>query len=116
MKTIVFLIIVIGQSMVVWISEPEVMTNSYISSVNVATSIEDPIKTSAFQVLSKKCNVCHSKRNRRWVFSEENMNPRATDVYKQVFVKKRMPKGKGNKLSSEENQILLTWISTLNNR
>ncbi|WP_426430176.1 hypothetical protein ACPX19_11640 [Winogradskyella sp. HB-48] len=65
----------------------------------------------AFQILDNKCNVCHSKRNKRRVFTIENMDDFAPDIYKQVFVKKRMPKGRKIKLTSEEYQDVLTWIS-----
>ena len=74
---------------------------------------EDPIKTKAFEVFTNKCNVCYEKRNRRRVFTTENMNDWSNNVYKQVFIKKRMPKGKNIKLTSEEYQDLLTWISSL---
>jgi uncharacterized membrane protein len=40
------------------------------------------------------------------------MDTWANDIYKQVFVKKRMPKGKKIKLTTMEHQDLLTWIST----
>ena len=67
----------------------------------------------AFQILDNKCNVCHRKRNKRRIFTTENMDTWANDIYKQVFVKKRMPKGKKIKLSSNEYQELLTWILTI---
>ena len=69
----------------------------------------------AYQILNNKCNVCHRKRNRRKIFTKENMNTWANDIYKQVFVKKRMPKGKKIKLSSNEYHELLTWISSTKN-
>ena len=69
----------------------------------------------AFQILNKKCNVCHRKQNKRRIFTEENMHTWANDIYKQVFIKKRMPKGKKIKLSSEEYQELLNWISSSKN-
>lgn len=72
-------------------------------------------KEKAFQILENKCNVCHNRRNKQRVFNLENMNAWAADVYKQVFIKKRMPKGKNIKLSSQEYQDLLTWISTTPN-
>lgn len=72
----------------------------------------DPV-TKAFKVISNKCNVCHEKRNRRRVFTMANMNDWSNDVYEQVFIKKRMPKGKKIKLTSDEYQDLLTWISSL---
>lgn len=70
----------------------------------------------AFQILDNKCNVCHSKRNKRRVFTIENMDDFAPDIYEQVFVKKRMPKGRQIKLTSEEYQDILTWISTTKNK
>lgn len=73
-------------------------------------------KKKVFQILENKCNVCHSKRNRRRVFTIDNMNLWAKDIYKQMFVKKRMPKGKKIKLTSQEYQDVLTWISTTKNQ
>ncbi|WP_299251692.1 hypothetical protein [uncultured Aquimarina sp.] len=69
-------------------------------------------KAEAFKILENKCNVCHYKRNKRRVFTLENMNPWANDIYKQVFIKKRMPKGKKIKLNPKEYQELLTWITS----
>lgn len=70
----------------------------------------------AFQILDNKCNVCHRRRNKRRIFTKENMDSYANDIYKQVFVKKRMPKGRKIKLSSNEYQELLTWISSTKNK
>ncbi|KAA2217203.1 MULTISPECIES: hypothetical protein [Maribacter] len=72
---------------------------------------KDP-KKAAFQILENKCNVCHNVRNKRRVFTPENMNTWANDIYTQVYIKKRMPKGKKIKLTSTEYQDLLTWISS----
>jgi len=69
-------------------------------------------KVQAFHILENKCNVCHRKRNKRRVFTLDNMNGWANDVYIQVFLKKRMPKGKDIKLTEQEYQDLLTWISS----
>jgi uncharacterized membrane protein len=69
-------------------------------------------KEKALKILDNKCNVCHRKRNKRRVFTAENMDTWANDIYKQVFVKKRMPKGKKIKLNTNEYPELLTWIST----
>lgn len=87
--------------------------SNYESIDNSILVFNDPVKTKAFEVLTNKCNVCHQKRNRRRVFTEENMDGWSADVYRQVFVKKRMPKGKRVKLTSDEYQDLLTWISSL---
>ncbi|WP_431160829.1 hypothetical protein [Flagellimonas beolgyonensis] len=81
--------------------------------VYTSAAIKDPFKTKAFEVLDNKCNVCHGKRNRRRVFTMDNMNDWSTEIYKQVFIKKRMPQGKKIKLTSDEYQDLLTWISSL---
>jgi uncharacterized membrane protein len=70
----------------------------------------------AFQILDNKCNVCHRKLNMRRVFTAENMDAWANDIYKQVFVKRRMPKGKKIKLTTNEYQDLLTWISMTKNK
>lgn len=69
-------------------------------------------KEQAFQILENKCNVCHHTRNKKRVFTPKNMDTWATDIYMQVFIKKRMPKGKKIKLTSNEYQDLLTWISS----
>lgn len=71
----------------------------------------------ALQILDNKCNVCHRKQNKRRVSTSENMHTWANDIYTQVYVKKRMPKGKKIKLTTNEYQELLTWItSTKNNQ
>ncbi|AXT60076.1 hypothetical protein D1816_06820 [Aquimarina sp. AD10] len=84
----------------------------YVPLSFVKRNVADSITTKSFQILDNKCNVCHAKRNRRRLFTLENMNSWADDVYKQVFVKKRMPKGKKIKLTSEEYQNLLNWITS----
>jgi uncharacterized membrane protein len=83
--------------------QAELHTSNYL--------IRNP-REKAFQILENKCNVCHRKRNKRRVFTTENMDAWANDIYKQVFVKRRMPKGKKIKLTSMEHQDLLTWISS----
>ena len=69
----------------------------------------------AFQILDAKCNVCHRRKNKNRIFTKVNMNTWANDIYEQVYVKKRMPKGNKIKLSSLENQELLSWISSIKN-
>lgn len=98
-------------------------TNGYepIQELNELTSLYAPndivkdTKVVAFQILNNKCNVCHQKRNKRRVFTIENMTEWANDINKQVFIKKRMPKGKKIKLTYIEYQDLLTWISSTQN-
>lgn len=89
------------------IQEPNKLTALYTSNDTVKDT-----KATAFQILENKCNVCQKKRNKRRVFTLENMNTWANDINKQVFIKKRMPKGKKIKLTSQEYQDLLTWTSS----
>ncbi|WP_276390305.1 hypothetical protein [Eudoraea chungangensis] len=88
---------------------------SSLTDAPIHKSVTYSAQQRAYEILSNKCNVCHAYRNHRRVFTEENMNLWANDVYQQVFIKKRMPKGKKIKLSSIEYQDLLTWISSLKN-
>ncbi len=94
---------------------------SYIRSENIAaiaskSTKADTTKVAAYRILDNKCNTCHIKRNKRRVFTLENMTSWADDIYTQVFVKKRMPKGKKIKLTHTEYQQLLTWITTAQNQ
>lgn len=73
---------------------------------------EVSLKTKALKILQNKCNVCHKKRNPFMIFKQKNMDKRAKRIYKQVFVKKRMPKGDEVKLTKEEYNILETWLKT----
>lgn len=94
---------------------------SYIRSENIATIASkktkvDTVKVATYHILDTKCNTCHRKRNKRRVFTLENMTSWADDIYTQVFVKKRMPKGKKIKLTHTEYQQLLTWITSTQNQ
>ena len=71
---------------------------------------EDP-KDIAFTVLRNKCNVCHATKKRTDIFTLDNMDSLAIDIHKQVFVKKKMPKGRKVILTTEEQQILEQWLS-----
>ncbi len=82
----------------------------------VALPKESSTKEKALEVLTHKCNICHSKYNKRKVFTEDTMNDWSNAVYTQVFIKKRMPKGKKTKLTNQDYQDLLTWISSLKNK
>lgn len=70
------------------------------------------IKIAAFQILETKCNVCHEKKNPRRVFDLENMSDLAPKIHKQVFIKKRMPKGNEIQLTSNEYDTLKRWLLT----
>ncbi len=93
-------------------NESKTLANNYETIAIVTKTTENSVKEKAFEILTNKCNVCHIKRNRRRVFSKDNMDSWAKDVYRQVFIKKRMPKGKKNRLTNQEYQDLLTWISS----
>ncbi|MEL6559613.1 MAG: hypothetical protein AAFQ94_15585 [Bacteroidota bacterium] len=73
----------------------------------------DTVSLKAFQILDTKCNICHMKRNRKRIFTTENMNGWSDDVYRQVFVKKRMPKGNKIRLEAAEYSLLFAWIKTV---
>ncbi len=115
MNTLVKLIVATCLAIIAGQNDPQISSDGYEGLAYAGLSKEDPIEERAFTVLTNKCNVCHENRNRRRVFTENNMNGWSSDVYKQVFIKKRMPKGKKIKLTSEEYQDLLTWISSIKN-
>ena len=70
------------------------------------------LKQTALSVLVQKCNVCHKTYNPGKVFTADNMETLAPKIYKQVFVKRRMPKGRDIKLTPEEEQLLSRWLET----
>lgn len=70
----------------------------------------DELKMAAFEILKTKCNVCHVKQNPRKVFTLNNMPTLAPKIHKQVFVKKRMPRGKKIKLTPAEYDTLHQWL------
>lgn len=67
-------------------------------------------RNKAFVVLHAKCNFCHTTQNPSKVFTPENMNEQAGNIYRQVFVWRRMPKNKAVTLSAEEEQALKSWL------
>ncbi|HEY1166663.1 MAG TPA: hypothetical protein VGE90_15890 [Chitinophaga sp.] len=72
----------------------------------------DDSKKAALTVLEQKCNVCHRSANPGKVFTIDNMEGLAPKIYKQVFVKRRMPKGRNIQLTEEESQVLKNWVET----
>lgn len=74
----------------------------------------DGLKLAAFEVLDTKCNVCHRRQNPFRVFSLKNMEKHASKIYKQVIVKRRMPKGDIIRLTNEEFLVLEKWLLTQN--
>jgi uncharacterized membrane protein len=71
---------------------------------------DDDLKKAALGVLVQKCNVCHQSANPGRVFTAGNMESLAPRIYKQVFVKRRMPKGRTIRLTGEEEQQLKSWL------
>jgi uncharacterized membrane protein len=71
---------------------------------------DDDAKKAALTVLQQKCNVCHRSANPGKVFTIDNIEGLAPKIYKQVFVKRRMPKGRDIQLTEEESQVLKSWV------
>lgn len=69
-------------------------------------------KEAAYQILQTKCNICHQKK-KSVVFTEGNMVTWGAKIHKQVFVKKRMPKGKQFPLTEAEYVVLKNWLAEL---
>lgn len=79
-------------------------------SLTTAFTMSIELKQEALGILQRKCNVCHLKKNRRRVFHIYNMSDLAPRIYRQVFVKKRMPKGREIRLTEKEYDILKKWL------
>ncbi len=74
----------------------------------------DPkLKSKALIVLQNKCNDCHRKKNKSVIFTKDNMNSKSRKIYKQVFVKKKMPK-EDVTLTTSERKDLQLWLDSLN--
>ena len=72
--------------------------------------VQENEKSSAFKVLTTKCNVCHRTKKRQDIFTLKNMDSLAFDINTQVFIKKKMPKGRKIKLTEAEIQVLRDWL------
>ena len=103
MKSVIWIVIVISN----FISTPS------SKELQVIGNQTKTAKKEAYLVLNTKCNFCHSVKKNRTIFSLENMDGLAKAIEFQVFTKKKMPKGRKNKLSSLEETQLLNWIKTL---
>lgn len=84
---------------------------SFYSTSYPAHFPQTDAKAEAFSVLTEKCNVCHATKKRTDIFTSENMDSLAADIHKQVFVKRKMPKGKKIKLTENESQALQQWLA-----
>ena len=87
------------------------MSNKNIETIEVQLVSQKQLE--AFEVIRKKCNSCHISQNPNKVFTIENMNGFARQINRQVFIWKRMPKGKQAKLSKGERKKLKNWIKSL---
>lgn len=94
------------------------ITFSSIGNLNSSTIQENPPskKEQAFQILQTKCNVCHEKKNKRRIFTLDNMNKNRKRIYRQVYKWKRMPKGDKIKLTPQESNQLKEWILSKNEK
>lgn len=73
---------------------------------------QNAAKNQAFTVLVEKCNVCHATKKKTDIFTLDNMDSLAADIHKQVFVKRKMPKGRKIKLTESESRRLQIWLDT----
>ncbi|HEA22576.1 hypothetical protein LCGC14_2430760 [marine sediment metagenome] len=85
----------------------------YIYSPLKSTRSQEDLKEKAFEILRIKCNTCHAIKRKPQVFTKLNMDTLASEIYEQVFIKKKMPKGRKVKLSANETVILENWIETV---
>ena len=87
------------------------LAHSNKGSDGVLTDIsQEDYKSLAFEVLREKCNACHATKKRTDIFTMENMNALARDINTQVFIKKKMPKGRKVKLTEKESKSLRIWL------
>jgi uncharacterized membrane protein len=84
-----------------------------VHSQTPVSGAEAPVKDDALKVLNEKCNVCHRRQNPRKVFTDTNMDELAPAIYKQVFIKKRMPRGNTIKLTEADEKALKDWLKTV---
>ena len=76
---------------------------------------QERIKYEAFQVLQIKCNVCHATKKKTEIFTFQNMDSLANNIDRQVFIKRKMPKGRKFNLTVDEEQLLKGWIVSVRN-
>ncbi len=83
-------------------------TSLYLLQKNIP---QETIKTSAYNTLTRKCTICHARKKRLHNFTLENMDSLAPLIQQQVFIKKKMPKGRKIKLTDAEYQSLKDWLA-----
>lgn len=57
--------------------------------------------------------MCHATKKKTDIFKLANIDSLARDIQKQVFVKRKMPKGRKVKLTEEEMATLMEWVLTV---
>lgn len=70
----------------------------------------DSLKMAALIVLENKCNQCHSEKKPAYYFTAKTMDYFVKDINNEVFIKKKMPKGKKNRLTAEDRETLRLWV------
>jgi len=68
-------------------------------------------KQKAYTVLKKKCNSCHVTDKPKVIFTLKNMDRYAKKIRRQVFLKKKMPKGTKHNLTAKEKSDLKMWVT-----
>ncbi|TLP80622.1 hypothetical protein [Maribacter sp. ACAM166] len=76
---------------------------------------QDSLKVNAFIVLKNHCNSCHKIKRKASVFTLKNMTRYSNAINQQVFIKRRMPKGRTNRLAKTQEETLKIWLSSLKN-
>jgi len=80
--------------------------------VHAQASTVPTLADRAWEVIEVRCNECHRKDKKEWVFDRNTVHYLANSINEQVFIKKKMPKGKP-KLTEEESQTLRDWLDSL---
>lgn len=75
-----------------------------------ASREDNNVKVKALNILEAKCNSCHRVQNPQRVFTQDNMDGYAGNIYRQVFVWHRMPKNNATALNNEEQESLKRWL------
>lgn len=96
-------------ALAIWIITGGTFASSKMPVEQVNAHRQEP-EYAALKVLQIKCNVCHRRQNPFRVFTAENMNKNAPNIYEQVFVKKSMPKVGALPLTAAEQAALKKWL------
>jgi uncharacterized membrane protein len=107
----VFILLGLGALSILSLSHTNYAAIKHDRSISIDN--QHTVKENAFNILRTKCNVCHVKMNKRKIFTRNNMSGFAPEINTQVFIKRRMPKGKDVKLTEKEYQLLSTWLRSL---